>query len=141
MVVSVKFAVACAAADDIFFIATIPDELPRDAEFTRLYYLCPETEEVWHYRDWPNEQVVSLCLHQQIQRLQGCYGPNRVTNNIRRLGRVKKKCAKQEEAKQIAIETVKNGATFRPATAVLFCWPADDGAGVPRRHLPKGDAA
>ncbi|MHC2219976.1 hypothetical protein ACVIGV_005426 [Rhizobium leguminosarum] len=53
MVVPVKFVVACAAADDIFVIATIPDELPEDTEFTRLYYLCPETEEVWHYRDWP----------------------------------------------------------------------------------------
>ncbi|ASR09863.1 hypothetical protein CHY08_22270 (plasmid) [Rhizobium leguminosarum bv. viciae] len=65
MVVPVKFVVACAAADDIFVIATIPDELPEDAEFTRLYYLCPETEEVWHYRDWPNEQVVSLCLRRE----------------------------------------------------------------------------
>ncbi|MBB4481143.1 hypothetical protein [Rhizobium etli] len=70
MVVPVKFVVACAAADDIFFIATIPDELPQDAEFTRLYYLCPETEEVWHYRDWPNEQVVSLCLRRQREGMR-----------------------------------------------------------------------
>ncbi len=37
MVVPVKFVVACAAADDVFVIATIPDDLPEDAEFTRLY--------------------------------------------------------------------------------------------------------
>lgn len=49
MVVPVKFVVACAAADDIFVTATIPDDLPEDAEFTRLYYLCPETEEARPY--------------------------------------------------------------------------------------------
>ncbi|KAF5885884.1 hypothetical protein [Rhizobium sp. PEPV16] len=76
MVVPVKFVVACAAADDIFVIATIPDELPKDAEFTRLYYLCPEMEDVWHYRDWPNEQVVSLCLRREREGVRRSLRPD-----------------------------------------------------------------
>lgn len=66
MVVPVKFVVSCAAADDIFVIATIPDGLPEDAEFTRVYYLCAETEDVWHCRDWPKilRHLISLAnLH------------------------------------------------------------------------------
>jgi hypothetical protein len=49
MVVPIKLVVACSVADDIFVITTIPAELPEDSEFTRLYYLRPEAEEVWHY--------------------------------------------------------------------------------------------
>lgn len=74
MVVPVKFANACAASDDIFLIATIPDGLPDGGEFTRLYYLNPSTEDVWHYRDWPNHEVVSVCLRRAREGLSraGC---------------------------------------------------------------------
>lgn len=74
MVVPVKFVNACAASDDIFMIATIPDGLPDEVEFTRLYYLNPSTEDIWHYRDWPNHQVVSVCVRRErgSTRRAGC---------------------------------------------------------------------
>ncbi|MEZ2223266.1 hypothetical protein [Rhizobium sp. RCC_161_2] len=74
MVVPIKFVNACAASDDIFIIATIPDGLPAGAEFTRLYYLNPSTEDVWHYRDWSNHQVVSVCLRREQSSVKraGC---------------------------------------------------------------------
>ncbi len=85
MVVPVKFANACAASDDIFLIATIPDGLPDGGEFTRLYYLNPSTEDVWHYRDWPNHEVVSVCLRRAREGLSraGCALTGNETSNWR----------------------------------------------------------
>ncbi|MBB4481147.1 hypothetical protein [Rhizobium etli] len=118
MVVSVNFVIACAAASSLSRRSLTNCRRMRNLPaFTTC---APKWRRYGTIRIGPNELVVSLCLHQQIQRLQRCYGPNRVTNNIRRLGRVKKKCAKQEEAKQIAIETVKNGGNIPPGNSLSY---------------------
>ncbi|TCV65354.1 hypothetical protein [Neorhizobium sp. S3-V5DH] len=62
MVVPVKFVSACAVSDTMAMIATIPDAVEGDAKFTRIYYLNLQTDELWHYVDWPDHEVVSVCL-------------------------------------------------------------------------------
>ena len=62
MVVPVKFVSACAVSETMAMIATIPDAVEGDAKFTRIYYLNLQTDELRHYVDWPDHEVVSVCL-------------------------------------------------------------------------------
>jgi hypothetical protein len=62
MVVPVRFVSACAVSGTMAMIATIPDDLEGEAKFTRIYCLNLQTDELWHYVDWPDHEVVSVCL-------------------------------------------------------------------------------
>ncbi|MVA82724.1 hypothetical protein GOZ89_25345 [Agrobacterium vitis] len=62
MTVPITFVSACAASDDLLMIATIPDEIRGDNLFTRIYYLSLNSDDAWHYSDWADQQVVSVCL-------------------------------------------------------------------------------
>ncbi|MBP1853425.1 hypothetical protein [Rhizobium halophytocola] len=62
MVVPVSFVAACAGADDVFIISTIPDGLEEEADYTRIYFLSPNGQDLWSYRDWPGHQAVSICV-------------------------------------------------------------------------------
>jgi hypothetical protein len=67
MVVPVRFVSACAVSDTMAMIATIPDDLEGEAKFTRIYYLNLQTDELWHYVDWPDHEVASVCLRRGSQ--------------------------------------------------------------------------
>jgi len=58
----ITFGSACAVSDKMIYVASFPDKLEEDVDFTRLFVLNIETQEKWFHHDIYGETIISVAI-------------------------------------------------------------------------------
>jgi len=58
----VTFGSACAVSETIVYVASFPDDINEDIDFTRLFVLNIETQEKWFHHDLNGETIISVAV-------------------------------------------------------------------------------